>query len=777
MIFGGFMREKINFDNGWLFYRGDIILEFPIQKAAAYNSAKTERALWGPAYQNFDFENFSGGKWEKINLPHDFVIEQLPDQKYNEALGFFKYENAWYIKKFTLNKEDKNKRITLLFDGVATHATIYLNGCLMKHNFSGYTTFEVDITDVVKYDQVNTLAVYVNTQNHEGWWYEGGGIYRHVWLIKTNLVSIDLWGVHAKPVLKENSLWEVKTATTVRNDFFNSKKRIFIEGVILDENGATISTSRSSGLIDIKDKRTFKYGFLVDNPKLWSPETPNQYIMRTNIYVGKNLVDSYDVKFGFRTVEIIPEKGLFINNKYYKIKGICGHADFGLTGKAVPDNIHRYKVQLMKEMGANGYRTTHYPQAAELMDALDENGFIVMNEVRWFESTDEGKAQLEMLMKRDRNRPSVFFWSIGNEEPHHETEEGRRIAQSLIAFAKKIDDSRYIMTAVTHSPEVATVYDNLEVVGINYNWEAYEAVHKRFPNKPILSSENCAAGTTRGYYLPLSPERAYMSAYDHDIDKLFRCREYTWNFISERDWIIGGYQWIAFEHRGEASWPRLCSQSGAIDLFMQKKDAYYQNISHWTDEPMVHLLPHWSFKGHENEVIKVFAYSNVSQLELFLNGKSLGVQNIARIAHGEWDVPYESGKLEVLAYKNGEVVAKDVRITSKDPYKLMLKLENDDISANGKDIAVVSCYAVDEDGNEVYDCDCLVEFTSNEFGTIYSTGSDVSDHVSLFSPVRKMREGRIGVAVKLGNKEGVLKVNAISDGLLPATLEINLSCK
>ena len=767
------MREKINLDKDWLFLKGDNKLEFPIDKASAYNSAKTERALWGPASQSFEITD----ECKKINLPHDYIIEQIPSKDYNEALGFFKYENAWYIKKFFIDSNDKNKRITILFDGVATNATVYLNGCLMKHNFSGYTTFEVDITDVVKYDQINTLAVYVNTENHEGWWYEGGGIYRHVWLIKTSLVSVDLWGVFAKPILKEKNSWVVKTETTVRNDYFESKKRISIEGEILDENENVVATSNISGFVELKDKRTFKYDFMIDNPKLWSPERPHQYIMRTKIYIGKEMVDIYDVKFGFRTYEICPKKGLFINGKHYKIKGMCGHADFGFTGKAVPDNIHRYKVKLMKEMGANGYRTTHYPQSSELMDALDENGFIVMNEVRWFESTEEAKAQLEMLMKRDRNRPSVFFWSLGNEEPHHATEEGRRIAQSLIAYAKRLDDSRCIMTAVTHSPEIATVYDDLDLIGVNYNWEAYEAVHKRFPNKPVLSSENCAAGTTRGYYSSLPSDKSYLSAYDHDIDKLFRCREYTWNFINDREWIIGGYQWIAFEHRGEALWPRLCSQSGAIDLFMQKKDAYYQNISHWTDEPMVHLLPHWNFKGHENEIIKVFAYSNVSELELFLNDKSLGVRKIERIAHGEWDVPYEAGELKVVAYENGEIVAQDIKITSKEPHRLMLKLENEDISANGKDIAILSCYVVDEDGNEVYDCDCEVEFSSNEFGYIYSTGSDVSDHTSLFSPIRKMRAGKIGVAVKVGEKEGILKINASSVGLISATLDINLSKK
>ncbi len=767
------MREKISLDKGWFFHKGDILIDFPIDKASAYNSAKTERALWGPAYQEFEINNDSCNQWEKVDVPHDFVIQGELSQSNNEALGFLRYENAWYIKKIKLDENDKNKRITLLFDGIATHSTIYVNGCLMKHNFCGYTSFEVDITDVVQFDKENTIAVYVNTQNHEGWWYEGGGIYRHVWLIKTSLVSIDLWGVYVKPKLLQDNSWEVPTELTLRNDLMNTT-RVSVKCEIVDNEGKVVSSSKCSGTILDKEKKILKCKFNVENPKLWSPETPYQYVMRTKIYVDKKEVDSVDTKFGFRFVELDASKGLFINNKYYKIKGLCGHADFGFTGKAVPDNIHRYKVRLMKEMGANGYRTTHYPQSAELMDALDENGFIVMNEVRWFESTEEGKAQLEMLMKRDRNRPSVFFWSIGNEEPHHATEQGGRIAESLVSFAKKIDDTRYIMTAVTHSPEVATVFDSLEVVGINYNWEAYEEVHKKYPNKPVISSENCATGTTRGYYLDNIPGRAYISAYDHDTDKLFRSREYTWKFISERDWIMGGYQWIAFEHRGEAIWPRLCSQSGAIDLFMQKKDAFYQNQSFWTEKPMVHLLPHWNFAGHENEIIKVFAYSNCDKLELFLNNKSLGVRELKKYDHGEWDVPYRPGNLEVVAYKDNKVVAKDEKVTSKKPSQLVLKLDNYDISANGQDIAIVSCYVVDQMGNEVYDAECEVEFNVNEFGTIYSTGSDVSDHNSLFSKVRKMRAGRIGVAIKLGEVEGELTVQANSEGLKPAELSILL---
>ncbi|MGN1473883.1 MAG: glycoside hydrolase family 2 TIM barrel-domain containing protein [Eubacteriales bacterium] len=768
------MREKICLDRGWMFHRGDLERDFPSNKTATYRSAKTERALWGPASRNYPTGPYASEPWTKVDLPHDYVIEELPDQKYNEALGFVPYGNAWYIKKIHFEETDKNRRILLYFEGVASQATVYVNGCLMKHNFCGYTGFEIDITDVVRYGEDNTVSVYVSTQQHEGWWYEGGGIYRHVWLIKTDLISVDLWGVYAKPVRNPDGSWTVETETTIRNDGIKSKT-ITVSGEILDREGRLTASAKISGTVKGKDKRVFRYRFAVASPSLWSPEHPVQYTMRTTLTRGSDTVDVYEIRFGFRSLKVDPVHGLFLNGKHYKIKGLCGHADCGLTGKAVPDNLHRYKVELMKEMGANGYRTTHYPQAEALMDALDENGFLVMDETRWFESTEEGKEQLEMLIKRDRNRPGVIFWSIGNEEPHHATEEGRRIAQTLKAFAERLDDSRIILTAVAHTPEKATVFDELEVLGINYNWDAFSAVHNKYPGKAILSTENCATGSTRGWYFEESREKAFLPAYDRDTTADFKSREYTWKFLSEHEWILGGYQWIAFEHRGEAKWPRLCSQSGAIDLFMQKKDAFYQNQSHWSEKPMVHLLPHWNFRGMEGEPIRVCAYTNASRLELFLNGVSQGSREIEKYGHGEWTVVYAPGKLEVRAYNGDQLVAQDVRITSGNPRKLMLSLDSKDIHANGKDIALLSCYAVDENGNEVYDAAVSVSFFANSLGKIYSTGSDITEHDTIFKSTRRMRAGRIGVAVKLGETPGVLKVYAQSEGLESAVLTVQVN--
>ena len=774
------MREKILFNNDWNFHRGDIKQDYPRIKAMAYRSAKTERYLMGPAAQTYAIPGVSvlkGAKaefksehWEKIELPHDYMAGDEPDQKYNEALGFCKYENAWYLKRFNLPEEDRGKRVTLLFDGVASHATVMLNGCLLKHNFCGYTPFEVDITDMAKFgegnDQVNFLAVYVNTDEHEGWWYEGAGIYRNVWLIKTEKLSIDLWGVYANPKKGEGDAWTVKTEVTLRNDT-QTRKSARLLGEILDAEGNVIATAETAGMVPDREKRTLTYDFAVSSPRLWSPDDPYQYRMRTTLFAGKKELDQTVVKFGFRTLRADKDEGLFINDKKYVIKGVCCHENCGLTGKYVPDNIQRYRVQLLKEMGANGYRTSHYPQSEALMDALDENGFIVMNETRWFESTDEGKQQLETLIKRDRNRPGVIFWSLGNEEPHHCTEQGVRILRSLVPFTRKLDPSdRFIMTAITHPGAIC--YDEVDVVGTNYLWKYIDEIHEKASHKPFVSSECGATGSTRGWYFDDDPSRGFTTAYDHEINATFMSRENTWKAIMNRPWFMGGYQWTGFEYRGEAVWPRLCSQSGAIDLYLQKKDAFYQNQSHWLEAPMIHLLPHWNFKGREGEILKVWAYTNQGAAELFLNGESLGRREIEKWGHAEWQVPFAAGELKVVAYdENGKTVAEDVQRTTGAPVALKLKLDTPDVKKG--DLAVVTCYAVDAEGNEVPDACPTVHFMGGGSAKIYSTGSSISDHKTIFSPDRKMRAGRVTAGVKIKDA-GLCKVYAEADGLTTASL-------
>ncbi len=765
-------RQRILFDRDWYFYRGKAEEYYSPRKGTAYMSAKTERAKMGPACKDFVIpSDFSGSKehraetWSRVDLPHDYLLNDVPDRRYNEALGFVKDEGAWYLKRFRLEKGDANRRITLFFEGVTGYATVWLNGCLLKHNFCSYTGFEVDLTDTAVFDGENALAVRIEPYPYEGWWYGGAGICRHVWLTKTEKVSIDLYGLYVKPHYVGNDVWDVHAQLTVRNDD-DRARRISAVGDIKDAAGTAVALLDFGGaLIPAREKRTLRTCVRVEGPRLWSPEEPYLYHVTAEMLLGQWYADETDARIGFRTYYMDPNEGLFINGKHYKIKGYCAHEVCGFGGRAVADNIQRHRVRLMKESGANAYRCSHYPQSEALMDALDENGFIVMGETRWFESTEEGLAQLETVIKRDRNRPCVFFWSLGNEEPHHLTEQGRRIFKSMKLLAAKLDD-RPLLTAITHSPENATVLEDCDLIGINYKWDHFDAVRAKCPNKPILSSECGATGTTRGWYYPADPARGTMSAYDTTVNNAFRSREETWRFLMERSWVMGGYHWDFNEHRGEAVWPRVCSLSGTVDLFWRKKDAFYQHQSLWTERPMVHLLPHWNHEGLEGESIRVVAYTNQPCVELFLNGKSLGTVAVPLWGHAEWQVPYAAGRLEAVAMDaSGKPKARTVRETAGAPVRLALKLETPDLKANGHDMALIGVTVLDAEGREVPNAEPTVRFIVSGAGKLCGTGGANTDHVPVCCPDRKLWQGQGAVAVRAGYTPGECCVLAEAEGL------------
>jgi len=507
---------------------------------------------------------------------------------------------------------------------------------------------------------------------------------------------------------------------------------------------------------------------------LWDITAPSLYTMETTVTVDGECVEKQENRFGFRTIRFDKDHGFFLNGRSVKIKGVCCHQDYGLTGKAVPPRVQRYRLQLLKEMGANGYRCAHYPHHAYTMDVLDELGFLVMAETRWYQSTPEGMEQLDMLIKRDRNHPGIILWSAGNEEPWHRTPAGRRIAHAMLHRARQLDPTRPVTTAVSHDPGHSTVADLIDVMGVNYNLTHFDLLHETYPDVPLVSSECAATSTTRGWYHADCPERGYINGYDHDINLTFLARENTWKYLMAREWIAGGYQWAGIEHRGEAVWPRLCSQAGALDLYLQKKDAFYQNQSHWTDKPMVHLLPHWNWQGLEGEDIRVSCYTNCDHVKLYLNDACIGEKDVEKWGHAEWQVPYTPGRLEVRGYVGGRLVAKDVQQTTGAPVKLRLKLESDHVRADGQDVAILTCDCVDAQGRHVPDAAPFVRFYVRDKGQIIGTGSDVCDHVPVTSHDRRMRAGLISVLVRAGEEKGRMTVLAEADGLQRGVLSIDL---
>ncbi|MBQ9784897.1 MAG: DUF4982 domain-containing protein [Clostridia bacterium] len=779
------MRQRILFNDAWHFHKGDIPYEFPKWKGPTYSQAKTERFLMGPASREYnsypdDYRghgNFVSEKWEHVRLPHDYVVWGDVREEENNALGFFKYENAWYRKIFRLEQEDEDKRLILEFEGVASNATVYFNGCLLKHNFGAYNSFEVDITDFARFDEENVLAVYVDAQAHEGWWYAGAGICRDVYLLKTDRVAIDKYGIWARSQQNADGAWRVLVENTLVSAASGSET-LTVTTDLLDAAGRVISSASADASLPSYGRTCASVVLDAADPHLWDIDSPYLYTVRTTVESESGMRDAESVRIGFRTFSVDPARGFFLNGRHVKIKGVCAHEDCGLLGRAVPANVHRYKTKMIKEMGANAYRTSHYQQDSAILDSMDEEGLIVLDEARWFSSSEESVSQLETLIKRDRNRPSVFFWSLGNEEPFFSKPWGKRITKTLTETVKRLDDTRIITCAVDR-PANAPVFDELDVIGINYNLDVFDETHALYPECALLSTENCATGNTRAWYGGDCPQKGYLSAYDKDTNAWFRGREYTWKFIMERDFVMGGYQWDAFEHRGEAVWPRLCSQSGAIDLYLQKKDAFYQNQSHWSDTPMIHLLPHWNLDLPTGTPVEVWAYTNCEEAELFIGGESQGKQTVLPYTHLVWSVPYTPGKIEVKGYVGGKLAAIDSAETTGAPVRLSLRLENEVRTAN--DVAILTCTALDSEGQVVPDASPTVEFFTNDFGRILSTGSDVSDHTPLGSLCRKMRAGAISVAAGVALNRGVpvgergkITVYARAEGLCGAMLEIEI---
>lgn len=763
------MAQIIDLYEGWLFHRGDIDFVIPPVKGPIYCQSKTERRLHGPAsYDYVDIPDpfYPQGEmryddvWESVNIPHDYVVGGTPDKNENCALGYLPYDNAWYRRHFKLPEGCEDKRVLLRFEGVTGKSTVYVNGCLMYHNFSTYNSFEIDISDVVYRDRDNVIAVYVNTEEFEGWWYQGGGIYRDVFLVITEPVAIDRYGVYAPYVKLDDCLWRIDYETTVVNASYETAS-VTLRSELIAPDGSVASVCEGKGEVDVKDSKTVYYSATVSDPLLWDCDEPNLYTVRTTLYVGGKEYDENVTRIGFRTAEIDAERGLLINGKPTYINGVCCHQDFGLTGLAVPDNVARYKVSLLKEMGANGYRCSHYQQTASYMDAFDELGFIVMNESRWFESTREGIEQLTELVKRDRNRPSVFFWSTGNEERIFATDMGRRIHRTLCEVIRRLDKTRFITAAVDRTPDKCTIYDFCDVVGINYNLHIYDTVHEIHPNKPIFASECCATGTTRAWHFDTDIGSARINDEDRDTNAWFLGRERTYRFLRQRPYVFGSYQWAGVEHRGEAAWPALCSRSGALDLFLQKKGAFYQNKSHFTREPMAHIVTHWSHHGLEGQSVNVAVYTNCTSLELFLNGESLGRQDIEKYGRGRWSVTYAPGTLKVVGYVGDKAVCEDERATTGRPVSLKLIPVNG-FEHNGKDIALFDCVCLDEKGNEVPNAAETVTFSVSTPAEIVGSGSDNTDHVPVTSPVRKMYMGVIRVAIKPA-KNTPFTLTAISD--------------
>ncbi len=731
-------RERLLLDFGWRFHLGHA--NDP-EKDFGYGAPARELtfAKCGDFPDVCQLE-FNDSAWRTVDLPHDWAVElpfknapELPEHG-GKPLGRNYPETSigWYRRVFDLESTDAGKRIAVEFDGVFRDAIVIFNGFYIGENFSGYAPFHFDLTDLANFGGKNVLTVRVDATLGEGWFYEGAGIYRHVWLTKTAPVQVAKRGTFVRSEL-QGSRALLSISSEIQNESTEAKKCRVISRV-LNAAGETVGSTQSN-LETLAAGETFKFESQtsLDAPQLWSLDEPNLYRLITEVHTDADLVDQTETTFGIRSIRFDPATGFVLNDKPVKIKGTCNHQDHAGVGTALPDRLHYYRVERLKEMGSNAYRTSHNPPAPELLDACDRLGMLVLDETRMMCSTPEGLSQLERMIRRDRNHPSVIMWSLGNEEwAVQGNAHGRRIVESMRGLARRLDPSRLITVAMDSGYSSGKgVPRAVDVQGFNYQREDLDAFHRTFPALPTIGTETAGTYCTRGIYAD-DTSKGYVSAYDVNCPDYGATAEKWWTFFAERKFLAGGFVWTGFDYRGEPSpysWPCISSHFGAMDTCGFPKDNYFYYQAWWGSQPVLHLFPHWNWAEKEGQEIDVWCHTNLESVELFLNGKSLGAKRVRMNSHLEWKVKYAPGLLEARGSTQGRVVLTDKRETTGAPARILLRADRQTIAADGSDLSVVSAQIVDAQGRIVPTASNQLSFHVSGPGRLIGMGNgDPSCH-------------------------------------------------
>ncbi|MBQ8357146.1 MAG: DUF4982 domain-containing protein [Clostridia bacterium] len=769
-----FSRKHFNMDMDWRFHRGDYVDEVAKAKghSAIYNSTKSGGAT-GPATKRA----FDDSEWEQVNLPHDYMREAefSPDAAGNHG-GRIKC-NGWYRKTFTVDGSLAGKHAMLVFDGISTSSVIFLNGSVMERSFSVYSEIAVDVTDRLYYDRINTLAVYTKGDDTEGWWYEGAGIYRHVHLYIKDDIHIAHNGIWAKPVPvdPDKNEWKIELETTLENSFYEEGRASVLARLY---DGETLIAEGASDEIccDSDNITAVNCVLSVSDPERWDVDSPKLYTLKAEVLRNGETVDSDSVRIGFRTFYMDAKKGVFLNDRPLKIKGTCNHQDHAGVGVAVPDSIQYYRIRRLKEMGTNAYRCSHNPPAKEILDACDEYGLIVMDENRNFETRHDAIRNLETLIRRDRNHPCVLFYSLFNEEPLQNSAEGRNIFRRLKSRAKRLDDTRLYLGAVNDTFHPGGTGEDMDVLGLNYGLGRIDAIRKEWPDKPLMGSENNSAVTTRGCYRSDREDAHVLNNYDEEVVPWGASVRENWRAVREHDDFAGVFLWTGFDYRGEPTpftWPSCSSQFGIMDTCGFPKDSYYFNRATFTEKPMLHILPHWNWKA--GETVRVMTVSNCDEVELFLNGRSLGRYENDICEQHEWQVAFEPGVLSAIGYRAGKAVVTAENKTAGAPVAVKLVADRTVLDNCGQDTVPVRVAVVDEQGVEIPTADHLIRFEIEGDGFVRGVGNgDPNSHEPDHLPYRHLYCGlcQVLVTAKLGGK--MLKLIAHSDGLASAEVSFEI---
>lgn len=784
------LQAQTDFNDNWKFLQGDDSLA----RAPRYNDAG----------------------WRTLRLPHDWSIEgdfsaTAPATTQGGALpaGI-----GWYRKTFTLPAGAADKLVRVEFDGIYRNSEVWINGHYLGKRPNGYISFAYDLTPYIRFGSQNVIAVKVdNSRQPNSRWYSGSGIYRNVRLVVGNKTGFERNGIFIKARYEKDShgtaTGVIGVQAAIRNHS-GSKAYCQVEVQLYDAGGkmaAYIISPNTPIANNTKDTQFLQVK--IPGVQLWSVTEPNCYTVKTLLKSGGKVLDSVITVTGVRNFHFDADKGFFLNGQPLKIKGVCMHHDLGALGAAVHVRAMERQLEILREMGCNAIRTAHNPPAPEFLDLCDKMGFLVMVEAfdMWKKKKNKydyyadfeawHKQDLEEMVLRDRNHPSVFMWSIGNEIREQFDSSGITLGRELVGIVKAIDSTRPVTCALSEwNPAKNFIYQShaLDVVGLNYHHEVYEDFKKYYPGEIFLGSENVSAFATRGHYgLPSdsayfwpakSPQKIVengnpdytVSAYDQVAAYWGSTHEATWKIIRKHDFLSGLFVWSGFDFLGEPipyPWPARSSYYGIVDLAGFPKDVYYMYQSEWTDKPVLHLFPHWNWQPGQLVDVWVY-YNNADEVELFLNGASLGVKRKSPDdLHLLWRVPFTPGTLKAVSRKGGKVVLQREVRTAGAPAGIQLQADRSKIQADGRDLSYVTLRIVDANGIPVPDAGNRIQFSIEGPGVIAGTDNGYqADTVSLKSPSRQCWKGMALAIVQSTGQPGVIRLKASGAGIAPATISI-----
>lgn len=716
------MRQRYLLDKGWKFHLGDVLIPEIKGHSASYHNAKAGKA-WGPAAPNYDDSD-----WRMLNLPHDWAVEQPFNPEANLSQGFRDRGIGWYRRTFKVSSKDKGCQFELQLDGMATYATIWVNGTLLHRNWCGYTSSYIDVTPYLTYDNnLNTISIRVDAQSQEGWWYEGAGIYRHTWLLKRSPVHIKTDGVFANPIKQSDNRWLLPVEVEMTNAG-RTNAEVEVKVTLLDkENKICKSISRPVMIEVLRDNKA-AIALNIEKPELWDVDNPICYTVKTELFQNGVLVDETNTKCGFRYFHFDANSGFYLNGRHLKLKGVCNHQDHAGVGVAIPEALLVYRLNKLKEMGANAYRCAHNPASREFMEICDSIGILVMNENRVFNTSPEYVRQLQWLVKRDRNSPSVFLWSVFNEEPMQGTENGVEMVRRMSDVVKQLDTTRPVTAAMNGGLfEPHNVSQVVDVVGFNYQHSSYDRFHQANPTMKMTSSEDISAFQVRGEYVT-DKSKNIIDSYDTECAGWGQTHRQGWKEIDTRPYLAGGFVWTGFDYRGEPTpfkWPSASSFFGIMDLCGFPKMAFHLKKAQWRqDIPVLNIVPHWNWPSDSiGKKIKVMTLTNADSVRIYLNGKLMGSEKVDKYDMNTFYIPYKPGRLEAIGYKCGQEYIRYKVETTGEPYKINLSSDRMCLKGDGIDAIPITVEVLDKKKCHVPTANLPIEFEISGPGKIIGLGN------------------------------------------------------